>query len=138
MNKIILLLAAISAPAIAGDLWEITSTTAGPDGSPLAYTDQKCLPKDGMNASGMLNGMGDCTFDKKSGDAAAMTFAMTCKLPGMPAELSSMKVSGDAKLDGDKFDMRYVVTPGAGPSAGEDFTMSGSAAARKIGTCTER
>ncbi len=138
------LLAALAAPAIAGDLWEITSTTAGPDGNPLPYTDKKCLPKDGMNAAQMLDGMGDCKFDEKSGDAAAMTFSMTCRLPGVPAGLPSMKVSGDARLAGDKFDMRYVVTPGGGQSpgkgqaAGDDFSMSGSAAARKIGSCDER
>ncbi len=136
MNKTcFLLLAAIAAPAMAGDLWEISSTSAGPDGAPLTYTDKKCLPKDGMNASQLLDGMGACTFDQKSGDATAMTFSMTCQMPGMPAELASMKVAGDAKLSGDTFDMRYTVTPGASRSPGGDFRMTGNATARRVGQC---
>lgn len=131
-----LLLAAMAAPAFAGDLWEITSTSAGPDGSPLTYTEKKCFPKDGMNPSQMLNGLGNCTFDKKSGDAAAMSFTMTCKTPGMPPELSSMKVSGDARLNGDKFDMRYAITVGGNQAMpGGDFKMTGTAQARKVGQC---
>lgn len=131
----LLLLCALTPPAFAGDLWEITSTSAGPDGAPLAYTDRKCLPKDGMNASQLLDGLGNCTFDQKSGGPAAMTFSMTCKVAGMPANLSSMKVSGDASLTGDRFDMRYTMTPGTSPPSAADFKMTGSATARKVGQC---
>lgn len=139
MNKTyILLLSALAAPALAGDLWEINSTSSGPDGSPMTYAEKKCFPKDGMSPSQMLDGLGNCTFDKKSGDAAAMTFSMTCKTPGMPPELSAMKVSGDARLNGDKFDMRYTIALEAKqPSAAGDFKMTGSAEARKVGQCNE-
>lgn len=135
-KALILLLAAMAAPALAGDLWEITSTSTGPDGSPETFTEKKCLPKDGMNPSQALGDLGNCKFDQKSGDAAAITFTMTCKLPGMPDELAAMKVAGDAKLNGDNFDMRYTITVDAKKEApGADFKMSGSAKAHKTGQC---
>lgn len=126
-------------PVYAGDLWEISSTSAGPDGTPQTFMEKKCLPKDGADPSQMLDDLGNCTFDQKSGTASAMTFTMTCKIPGMPAGLDSMKVSGDANLGGDKFDMRYSITAGGShASPGGDFRMSGSAEARKVGNCEGR
>lgn len=135
-NTYFLLMAAISFPVYAGDLWEINSTSAGPDGNPLTYTENKCIPRDGMNPSQMLTNLGNCTFDQKSGDASALTFSMTCKMQGMPAGMESMRVNGDARMNGDQFDMRYTIAMGGGKAGpGGDFKMTGSAAARKIGQC---
>jgi hypothetical protein len=138
-NPCLLLLAALTAPAQAGDQWEIVSASADPDGKTIPYTQRICMPSGGMDPAQMLGGLGNCTFDQKSGDETAMTFAMTCKTPDMPADLGSMKVSGDAKLNGDRFDMRYSITVGGDQSLpGGDFKMPGSLEARKIGTCSER
>ncbi len=135
----VLLLAFMATPVCAGDLWEIASTSAGPDGSPISNTQMKCLPKDEADARRMLDELGSCTFDQKDGTASAMTFAMTCKVQGMPADLGSMKVAGDAKLNGDKFDMRYTITVGGNQSLrGGDFKMTGSLEAHKVGQCSER
>ncbi len=137
MQKLFLgLLALMPFAAYAGDLWEITSKSVGPDGSPLSYTEKKCLRKDGMNPSQVLGGIGQCIFDQKSGDTSAITFTMTCNAPGMPAETPAMKIAGDATLKGDKFEMRYTVTSGGSQGApGSDFRMTGSAEARKVGHC---
>ena len=125
--------------AYAGELWEIVSTSAGPDGTPISNTQTKCLPRNSVDATHMMDELGNCKFDRKSGNDAAMTFAMTCKIQGMPAELNSMKVAGDARLNGDKFDMRYTITTGGSKSlAGGDFKMTGSMNARKVGLCTEQ
>ena len=127
---------AIASHAQAGDLWEITSSSMGPDGKPMPYSTTQCLPANAMDPAAVLGGMGSCTFDQKSGTASAVTFSMTCKTPGMPAELGSMKVTGDANMSGSSFDMRYVIT--AGPQAtgiGSDFKMNGTAHAQKKGTC---
>ena len=133
-----LLLAAIAAPALAGDTWEITSTTTGPDGAPISLTEKKCLPKDGMNPSKALDNMGSCVFDSKSGDEKAMNFSLTCKMQGMPPELQAMKITGNARLDGDKFSMNYTVTAVTSPdSPGANFTMNGKAEAHKTGQCRE-
>jgi hypothetical protein len=139
MKKIcFLLFAAMAAPALAGDLWEITSMTTGPDGAPISFTEKKCLPKDGMTPSQALGNMGNCVFDSKSGDDAAMNFSMTCKMQGMPPELSAMKVTGDAKLDGDKFSMHYtLMAVTTQDTPGSKFTMTGQAEARKTGQCKE-
>jgi hypothetical protein len=135
----VLLLAFMSAPVYAGDLWEIVSTTAGPDGSPMSDTQRKCLPKDGADATRMLGDLGNCTFDQKDGNASAMTFAMTCRIQGMPANMGSFKVAGDAKLNSDKFDMRYTLTLGGDPAIpGADLKMSGRMDAHKVGQCNER
>ncbi len=126
-----------AAPATAGDLWEITSLSMGPDGKPMPYTTSQCLPANAMDPATVLGGMGSCTFDQKSGTASAVTFSMTCKTPGMPAELGSMKVTGDANMSGSSFDMRYVIS--AGPQAtgiGSDFKMNGTAHAQKKGACS--
>lgn len=138
MKRIVLILSAIIAsPAYAGDLWEIVSTSAGPDGKPSPYTQKSCFPRDSMDASKILGDLGNCTFDQKTGDASAMTFSMTCTTSGMPKGLASMKVTGDSKLAGDKFDMRYVIKM-AGSEPGEDFNMTGSLEAHKVGQCDER
>jgi len=132
-----LLLAATCAHA--GDLWEITSTSVGPDGTPLPFKDTRCLPSNAMDPSAVLGNMGNCTFDQKSGSASNLTFSMVCTTPGMPASLGSMKIVGDARMSGDNFDMRYTITPGPQATGeGLDFKMTGSAQARKKGTCTER
>jgi Protein of unknown function (DUF3617) len=136
---VFLLLAFMAAPVYAGDLWEIVSTVVGPDGSPVSDTQTKCLPKDSVDASKMLDQLGGCTFDQRSGNASAMTFAMTCRIQGMPANLGSFKVAGDAKLNGDKFDMRYTITLGGDPSlGGADFKMAGTMNAHNVGQCSER
>ncbi len=122
--------------AHAGDLWEITSSSMGPDGKPMPYTTSQCLPSNAMDPATALGGMGSCTFDQKTGTPSAVTFSMTCKTPGMPADLGSMRVTGDATLSGNSFDMRYVITTGpqaTGP--GSDFKMSGTAHAQKKGPC---
>lgn len=131
----VLLLAFMATPVCAGDLWEIASTSIGPDGSPISDTQRKCLPEDAADATRMLDELGSCTFDHKDGNA----FAMTCRIQGMPAELGAMKVAGDARLNGDEFDMRYAITVGDNPSArGGDFRMTGSLEAHKVGQCSER
>ena len=57
----------------------------------------------------------------------------------MPAELESMKVAGDARLNGDKFDMRYTITVGGNQTLpGNDFKMNGNLEAHKVGQCKER
>ncbi len=132
----VLLLAFMATPVCANDLWEIVSKSVGPDGSPISDTQRKCLPKNEADATRMLDELGNCTFDQKDGTAAAMTFAMTCKIQGMPAGLDSMKVAGDAKLNGDTFDMRYTITVGGSQLLrGADFKMTGSLEAHKVGEC---
>jgi hypothetical protein len=140
MKNISLFLSALIAfPVFAGDLWEVTSTSVGPDGNPVPFKQKNCFPKDNVDPSQMLGGLGNCAFDQKSGNASAMTFSMTCKTPGMPTELESMRVTGDASLNGNRFDMRYIITvSGKQGSPGGDFKMSGSAEARKVGQCDER
>lgn len=140
MKKICLvLLAVVASPVFAGDLWEVVSTSVGPDGKPTPFTQTSCFPKDGMDPASMLGNMGSCTFDQKSGNASAMNFVMTCRTPGMPAELGSMKVAGDARLGTSTFDMRYTITVGGNQAlAGGDFKMTGSATGKKVGQCTER
>jgi hypothetical protein len=134
-----LLLVFIALPVFAGDLWEVTSTSVGPDGKPASYTQKNCFPKNSVDPSQMLGGLGNCIFDQKSGNVSAMTFSMTCKTSGMPAELASMKVTGDASLNGNRFDMRYIITVSGNQDApGGDFKMSGNAEARKVGQCDER
>jgi hypothetical protein len=139
MKKICFLLAALmTTPTFAGDLWEIVSTSVGPDGNPQSYTEKKCFPKNSVNPAQMLGNLGNCTFDQKSGSASAMTFSMTCKTPGMSSELGSMTVAGDAKLNGERFKMRYTITVGGDqPLPGGDFTMTGNLEARKVGQCSE-
>ena len=138
MEKICLLLLVImAAPAIAGDLWEVVSTSVGPDGKPQPHTQSICFPNGGMDPSQMLGGLGNCTFDQKNGDASAMTFSMTCKTPGMAADLESMKVAGDARLNGDRFDMRCTITMGGTQPPVGDFKMTGSLEAHKVGPCSE-
>jgi hypothetical protein len=140
MNKISLLLFILLAnPAFAGDLWEVNSTSVGPDGSAQPFTQKTCFPTGGADPSKMLEGLGSCTMDQKNGDASAMTFAMTCKIPGMPADLASMKVTGEAKLMGNNFAMRYTISLGGDQKlSGGDFKMNGDLEARKVGSCTER
>ena len=134
----VLLLAFMAAPVYAGDLWEIVSTSVGPDGSPVSDTHRKCLPKDAIDATKMLDDLGNCTFDQKNGNASAITFAMTCRIPGMPANMGSFKVAGDAKLSGDRFDMRYAITLGGDQSMpGADMRLSGRMDAHKVGQCSE-
>jgi hypothetical protein len=134
-----MLLAFLSSPVCAGDLWEIVSTSTGPDGSPVPNTQTSCLPTNAADPAQMLGGLGNCTFDQKSGNASAMTFVMSCKLPGMPADLNAMKVAGDAKLNSDKFDMRYTITVvGDKNMPSGDFKMVGSLEAHKVGQCSER
>jgi len=134
-----LILMLLANPVFAGDLWEINSKSVGPDGNPQPFTQKICLPSGAADPSNMLGGLGSCTMDQKNGDASAMTFAMTCKIPGMPADLASMKVTGDAKLMGNKFDMRYTISLGGDQKQpGGDFKMNGDLEALKVGTCTER
>ena len=134
-----LMMTAIAGSVFAGDLWEVVSTSIGPDGSPQPYTQKICSPKGDVNPSQMLGGLGNCSFDQKNGNALAMTFAMTCKAQGIPAELESMKVAGDARLNGDKFDMRYTITVGGNQTLpGNDFKMNGNLEAHKVGQCKER
>jgi hypothetical protein len=134
----LLLLAILPASAMAGDLWEIVSTSVGPDGSAQPYTQKICFSNGGMDPSQMLGGLGSCTFDQKNGNVSAMTFSMTCKTLGMPAGMESMKVAGDARLNGDRFDMRYTIALGGNQAfPGGDFTMAGSLEAHKVGQCSE-
>ena len=68
-----------------------------------------------------------------------MKFTMSCKTQGMPAELASMNVSGDASLDGNLFNMNYVITVNVNQgSAGGNFKMNGKAEAHKVGQCNTR
>lgn len=134
-----LLLTLIAGPVFAGELWDVVSTSQGPDGSPHPYSQKICFPKGNVDPAQMLGGAESCAFDQKSGDATAMKFIMTCKVQGMPAELASIKVAGDARLNGDNFDMRYVITMASneiGPGAG-NFGMNGNLQARRIGQCDE-
>jgi len=134
----LLLSAFMAGPVLAGDLWELASKSVGPDGTPVTFTQRQCLPKDGIDPSQVLDGVGNCVFDRKSGNASAMTFSMTCKTAGMPAELASVKVAGDARLNGDRFDMRYTITLGGEQSSpGGSFKMTGSLEARRLGPCNE-
>lgn len=119
----------VTSNAFAGDLWEITSNSLAPDGQNIPFTQTKCLANNAMSPSAVLNGLGDCSFDQKSGTETAMTFSMSCKIPGMPADTPAMKVTGDATMGANALDMRYVITAGAG------FKMTGTAKARKVGTC---
>lgn len=123
----------------AGDLWEFKSISLGPEGKPVPYTQNSCLPAGGaMNPAQVLGNLGSCAFDRKTGNASAMSFDLTCKTPGMPADLGSMKVTGDARLNGDRFDMNYTITVGGNQgAAGGGFKMTGSAEGRKIGRCNE-
>lgn len=140
MKSLSLLLAGIiSVPAFAGDLWEVASTSLGPDGALLPYTQNICFPNGGVDPAQMLGGLGNCTFVQKNGNASAMTFTMLCKMEGMPIELSSMNVSGDASLNGDVFNMHYVITTNVKQGAtGGDFKMNGKAEAHKTGQCDAR
>ena len=124
---------ALALPAFAGDLWEITSASLSPDGQTIPLSQTRCLPANAMNPSALLDSMGSCSFDQKSGTATSMTFSMTCKTPGMAADPGAMKVTGDATMSANAFDMRYTITAG---SAG--FKMTGSAQARKVGACSEQ
>jgi hypothetical protein len=130
---------ALAGHCCAGELWEVKSTSVGPEGKPVPYTQKSCLPSGGaMDPAQVLGNLGSCVFDRKSGNASAMSFDLTCKTPGMPADLGSMKVAGDARLNGDRFDMNYTVTVGGNKGgAGGDFRMTGSAEGRKIGQCNE-
>ena len=68
-----------------------------------------------------------------------MTFTMTCKVAGMPAEQASMKATGDASLNGNVFNMNYVITVNVNQgSVGGDFKMNGKAEANKVGQCDAR
>ncbi|WP_297571954.1 DUF3617 family protein [uncultured Deefgea sp.] len=127
------------APALSGELWEITSSSIGPDGVAMPLTQKQCLPNNGMNPSAVLAGMGQCVFDQKNGNASAMAFTMTCKTPNMPQGLDAMKIVGDAKMSADRFDLRYTIAiaGSAVQQSGGDFKMSGSAQAKKLGKCTE-
>lgn len=133
MKKLgVILFAVMAMPTFAGDLWEVVSTSAGLDGKPLPFTQRVCFPYGGMDPSQLLGGAGSCTFDQKSGNASAMTFTMNCKTAGMPADLEAIKVTGDARLTSDKFDMRYTLM------IGRSFNMPGSLEAHKVGQCSER
>ena len=140
MKYIWLLIASVIVlPVFAGDLWEVTSMSVAPDGTPMPYTQNLCFPIDGFDLAKIMGGGGDCTFDQKNGNASAMTFSMTCKTAGMSAELASMKVTGDANLSGNNFSMNYVITVGGNQgSVGSDFKMSGKAEAHKVGKCNDR
>lgn len=137
----LLCLALAGAPALAGagELWQIDSTTSTPGGPPLAHSESQCLPKDGMEPTRALQGMGNCNFLQKNGNAAALSFMLECHLPGMPADLAEFRVSGDARLAGDHFDMRYMIFVGgaSGPASG-DFAMTGTVNARRTGSCHAR
>ena len=86
MKRIALFLLVFGTSSVyAGELWEIVSTSAGPDGTPISNTQTKCLPRNSVDATHMMDELGNCKFDRKSGNDAAMTFAMTCKIQGMPA-----------------------------------------------------
>ena len=140
MNRSLLLLSIlIAGPAFAGDLWELTSSSTGPEGKSVPFSEKQCLPKDAIDPSQMLGILGICTFDSKSGTSSAMSFSLTCKLPGMPSDLGAMKVTGDARLNANSINMRYTITP-SNPqnSAGGDFRMSGNMEGRKVGQCNER
>jgi hypothetical protein len=127
-----------SSTAFAGDLWEVSSTSFSLDGTSAPYTQRSCFPKDGLDLAKILGGLGNCTIVQKSGNSSAMTFSMTCKTQGIPAELASMNVTGDSSLNGSSFNMHYVITVNfaQGAKVG-DFKMSGTAEAHKLGQCDE-
>jgi hypothetical protein len=132
------LLGMVAGIACAGDRWEVTATAVAPDGTSQRHTELQCLPAGVIDPLQLLGGTGNCVFDRKSGSATALHFALTCKTPGLPPELASMKVVGDAHLAGDRFDMRYAVTAGdSSVAAGADFSMNGTAEGRRLGDCTE-
>lgn len=125
-----------AATAATGDLWEFTSSSSDPDGKAIPHAERKCLPVDGVDPSKLLENMGSCTYDHKSGHVSDLKFAMTCRAPGVPASLGAMKVVGDAKLNGARFDMRYTITVGGDSSQpGDDFKMTGNLEGRKVGSC---
>ena len=129
----------LSFHVFAGDLWEITSTSIAPDGTPIPYTQNLCFPQNSIDPAEILDGLGTCTFDQKNGTPTAMTFIMTCKTAGMPAEVGAIKVTGDANLGGNKFTMNYVISIGENQSAsGDNFKMNGKAEASKLGHCDDR
>jgi len=126
-------------PVFAGELWEITSTSIAPNGTPISFTQNHCFPNEGINPAEILEGLGNCTFDQKNGTPSTMTFIMTCKTAGMPAEVAAIKVIGDANLSGNKFIMNYVISVGDDPSvSGGNFKMNGKAEANKSGHCDSR
>ena len=137
MKNMGLFLASImSCTAYAGDLWEVSSASVSPDGTSFPYTQTICFPKDTIDPAQVLGGLGNCTFDQKNGTLAAMTFTLTCKTAGMPSDLVAMSVTGDASLNGNRFDMNYVITMNVKQgSIGGDFKMNGKAEAHKIGQC---
>jgi hypothetical protein len=137
MKCLCLVLAGIfSLPVFAGDLWQVNSTSAGPDGTPLPFEQKLCFPKDGIDPAQILGSLGNCTFDRKQGNASAMTFSLSCKTAGMPAELAVIKVDGDASLSGNKFSMKYVIIVNANQGSPADaFKMSGKTEAVKVGVC---
>ncbi len=138
-GKSLLLLALAASPAFAGDLWEVASISRGPDETPLPHTQNTCFPENGMDPAQMLGGLGECRFEQKNGNANAMRFVMSCRTPGMPTGLDAMKVTGEARLQGDHFDMRYTVTVSGNQALpGGDFKLTGSVEARKLGHCNER
>lgn len=128
------ILAAATA-ASAGDLWEFSSQSSDPDGKAIPHAERKCLPAEGTDPAKLMDGLGACSYDRKSGTSSHLTFVMTCKTPGMPAALGAMKVAGDAKLSGSEFDMRYTITVGDPSAPGADFKMTGTLTGRKVGTC---
>jgi hypothetical protein len=138
-HSFVLAFLALAGHCQAGDLWEVRSTSLGPEGKPVPYTQTSCFPAGGvMDPAQVLGTLGSCVFDRKNGNASAMSFELTCKTPGMPADLGSMKVVGEARLNGDRFDMNYTFSVGGNQgAAGGDFKMSGSAEGRKIGQCNE-
>jgi hypothetical protein len=140
MKNISLILAGImSFPVFAGDLWEVASTSVSPDGTFLPYTQNICFPNGSVDPAQILGGLGNCTQVQENGNASAMKFTMSCKTQGMPAELASMNVSGDASLDGNLFNMNYVITVNVNQgSAGGNFKMNGKAEAHKVGQCNTR
>jgi hypothetical protein len=137
MKYLCFLLAGImSVPSFAGDLWETTSISVSTDGTTVPYSRIICFPKGSVDPAQMLGGIGNCATVQKSGKASAMTFTMTCKTAGMPPEMAGMKVIGDASLNDDMFDMRFLIPASVNQgSEGEDFKMSGTAEAHKIGHC---
>ena len=134
-----LLCAVLGAPALAGDLWELTSTSTSPGVPAQTHSETQCLPADGMDPARLMPEMELCKYLQKSGTTAALRFVLDCQLPGMPAEIASIRVSGDAHLVGSHFDMRYDIRmTDASGAAASDFSMSGSLDGRKAGTCSSR
>ncbi len=129
----------LSFPVLAGDLWEVTSTSVSPDGTSDPATQSICFANGMLDPAQVLGGLGNCTFEHKSGTLSAMTFSMTCRTPGMPQDLLAMNVTGDASLNGNNFNMHYVITLKSTQHATEEnFKMNGSAQAKKTGTCNAR